>query len=1036
MSEVPVAVGGSSVRSFVTSTEERATVCERLMSIQTVMALMCLFCIVASTASSSAVTITSCDDALDKTRTSGDNAAANCFSTADQSLRDTSIELLTYSSIAVDTLIFNYFDLFIAEQRRLNALIYDLSKAHNTNITWDWIWDKQVHFDLSITGLGPNGVGVNGIGVNDDMFLMFYNLLTTDKVLLYNDGSNDTFSYQEVVRQDGTRLPMGPLRLVGSQINGRILINKGVIEPGQLTFDEIKPFGSYAGSLLVSYQKLANGDDLMIYLSLTLPKVSQYLSQIALRTRTATGSNARIYTCVRNSWVKQRFEALGKPDEAEIADQRGILSGVSDGEAVGSDDGDAVLLKDVNATDPLIAGIAAAIHDYANYSFVAESQGSTVILNVDNNGTDEGHFIQVKQFYLDGYNIDWWLVTTIDVEYVLGDVNRQKEETLRIIEDDKSQVRDTIASDRIFMIGIVISVTFVLVLGSFAVTWQVLLKIKRLQVDMRHVAEMDLDFCGQSSSGLLEVARMQKSFEKMKRNLKEFRAYVPSSLLSGANTAVVDPPTGEIALVFTDIQGSTQLWDKSSSGMNIAMEIHNEIIRTAILNHMGYEVKTIGDAFMVAFTNPVDAMLFCFEVQLELQAKLWPHELEIDDQGLRVRMGCSFGDVILEENPLTGRSDYRGTTVITASRMEGKALAGTVCITDSLCELLKKDLASVNNPAFLDIGDHELRGLSGKRRLHLAACQQHSYRVKTYKPRVYMSMKKSPHMGTPQNSSPVELSDSTNIDNNKMDVASCNSGRSGGGSIYNNPALPPSVGQARNINNKKTGLSLVQGQVTVAVLRLINASDNVFDNCNFMVRTAADAASQTDGIVGSVTGGTMTVVWNASKNCKLHATAAMRFAAQLQRRVCEICTVGIATGSMLHGNVGTQKKRFQTVFGRPLQAAEAAADNARRLGSFCLLADCTPDNKLSSNSAISPFLRIVDSWLDKYNGHIIVLYEALTSKLMVQLEDAWGTVTDGNNNEVEVHNKAFNDVIGGKPEEIEKLVQNLAMHAEDVVLKV
>ena len=1000
------AVPIESVRSYVTgsSIQESPTVCERLMSIQTVIALMCFFCIVTSTTSSSVITISSCDRALDKTRSSGDRAAGNCFMSADKSLRENSIELLTYSTNAVDSLLVNFFEIFISEQRRMNTLIYDRLNARTANITWDWLIDKKLHFDLSMSALSPNGVGVVGLGFNDDLFFLYYNLLTSDKVLLFNDGSNTTHSYQNYVRKDGTETPLGALGLVGSYINSRRLINNGVIVPGQLVFDEITPFGDYAGALLTNYQKFDDGNEFMIYLSFTLPKISQFLSSIASRTRNSTGANARIYTCVKDSWTSRRYVELGNLTEANRSDQRGILTGVSDGDVfLISPSGTSSLIPDIEAPDLLIQGIATAIYSFSNnYSAIENANAGTVVLNVDNNGTFENHFVQVRSFDLQEYGLSWWLVTSIDVEYVLGDVSRQRNITLAEIHTDKEHVRNDIDNDRNLMIIIVVFVTVFLVVGSFAVTWKVLNKIKKLQIDMKHVAEMDLDFNGQTPSNLLEVARMQQSFEKMKKNLKEFRAYVPSSLLGGVNTTI-EPPTGDVALVFTDIQGSTKLWDKSSSGMNIAMELHNEIMRSSLLSHRGYEVKTIGDAFMIAFTNPVNALLFCFEVQLELQSKSWPDELEIDDQGLRVRMGCHYGDVILEENPLSGRSDYRGTTVITASRIEGKALAGTVCITDALLNTIKRDLIKINNPAFLDIGDHELRGLSGKQQLHLCACQQHAHRVASYKPKAQelsvhaTSIRKSPSRqnGTPRSGSAGDALDS---ENNKNE-GSCTSGRSGGGgSMYNtNQALPPSVGQARLIpHNKKTGLTLVQAQVTVAVLRLVTTYDNrVFENCNFMVRAASDAASQTDGVVGSVNGGSMTVVWNASKSCKLHATAAMRFASQLERRICDICTIGIATGNMLHGNVGTQKKRFQTVFGRPLDVAEAAADNARRLGAFCILADCTVENKLTTNSAISPFLRIVDIWSDRGTSQIYILYEALTGKLMTQLEDAWGTVTDG-----------------------------------------
>ena len=52
------------------------------------------------------------------------------------------------------------------------------------------------------------------------------------------------------------------------------------------------------------------------------------------------------------------------------------------------------------------------------------------------------------------------------------------------------------------------------------------------------------------------------------------------------------PMDGEITLVFTDIQGSTKLWEAHGAAFQVALDLHNQVIRTSIERHMGYEVKT------------------------------------------------------------------------------------------------------------------------------------------------------------------------------------------------------------------------------------------------------------------------------------------------------------------------------------------------------------------------------------------------------------------------------------------------------------
>jgi adenylate cyclase len=164
----------------------------------------------------------------------------------------------------------------------------------------------------------------------------------------------------------------------------------------------------------------------------------------------------------------------------------------------------------------------------------------------------------------------------------------------------------------------------------------------------------------------------------------------------------VDAPIGELAIIFTDIKKSTSLWETCPDAMRSAIQIHNEVLRRQLGIVGGYEVKTEGDAFMVAFATPSAALLWCFNCQMQLLEAEWPTEIleqpqckEYYDQdgnlifrGLSVRMGTHWGEPVCEKDPVTNRMDYFGPMVNRASRISAVADGGQVFVSsDFMSEL-------------------------------------------------------------------------------------------------------------------------------------------------------------------------------------------------------------------------------------------------------------------------------------------------------------------------------------------------------------
>src|SRR5205823_14476336 len=101
--------------------------------------------------------------------------------------------------------------------------------------------------------------------------------------------------------------------------------------------------------------------------------------------------------------------------------------------------------------------------------------------------------------------------------------------------------------------------------------------------------------------------------------------------LAGSPASAV--PAGIVTFLFTDIEGSTRLWEAQQGAMSAALARHDVILRNAIEEHGGYVFKTGGDAFYAAFADASDAVAAALAAQQMLLAEPWPRSAQ-----LRVRM--------------------------------------------------------------------------------------------------------------------------------------------------------------------------------------------------------------------------------------------------------------------------------------------------------------------------------------------------------------------------------------------------------------
>ncbi len=171
----------------------------------------------------------------------------------------------------------------------------------------------------------------------------------------------------------------------------------------------------------------------------------------------------------------------------------------------------------------------------------------------------------------------------------------------------------------------------------------------------------------------------------------------------------VDAPTGNVTLVFTDIEGSTVLWERYGEAFKSTLDAHNAIIRQALAANHGYEVKTEGDAFFVVFSRPLDAVRFSLDVQRGLAAL----KLKGDD-AVRVRIGLHTAEPLVELDS-QGKADYFGPAVNRAARISSAGHGGQTLMSGDMVEPLREALGSACE--FSDLGEHRLRGLEDLERL-------------------------------------------------------------------------------------------------------------------------------------------------------------------------------------------------------------------------------------------------------------------------------------------------------------------------------
>lgn len=158
-------------------------------------------------------------------------------------------------------------------------------------------------------------------------------------------------------------------------------------------------------------------------------------------------------------------------------------------------------------------------------------------------------------------------------------------------------------------------------------------------------------------------------------------------------------PSGMVAFLFTDIEGSTQRWERHHDAMDVAVKRHDAVVRGAIESHDGHVFKTVGDAFCSAFARVSDAVRAAIDIQRGLASEDFAAV-----QGVHVRAGLHIGEASERDG------DYFGPAVNRVARLMSIGHGGQVLLSGNT-----REVANANLPAgtsLIDLGLRRLKDLT------------------------------------------------------------------------------------------------------------------------------------------------------------------------------------------------------------------------------------------------------------------------------------------------------------------------------------
>lgn len=171
----------------------------------------------------------------------------------------------------------------------------------------------------------------------------------------------------------------------------------------------------------------------------------------------------------------------------------------------------------------------------------------------------------------------------------------------------------------------------------------------------------------------------------------------------------------DLTFLFTDVEGSTQLWENHENDMRLAVRRHDELAQEVMARHDGNLVKERGegDSLFVVFPHPLAAIRACIDLMAAFEGESWPGDLKIV-----TRAAIHTGPAELRDH------DYYGPTINRCARLRGVANGKQILLSQAAAGLI----LGVPHGDFelRDLGEHQLKDLSRKELIYLVETERYS----------------------------------------------------------------------------------------------------------------------------------------------------------------------------------------------------------------------------------------------------------------------------------------------------------------------